>query len=398
MQSRRRFLKSGGWLVGASASGFASGVLTAEGAATQQHFGQHFASANALQRSDSHEDRTLTRIAFGSCLHQDKDQRIWDAVLAAHPDLFLFLGDSIYGDTRDITYLRDQYRRLASNPRFQRLRESVPSMAIWDDHDFGENDAGIAYPIKQQSRQAFLEFWNEPQASQRWSHSGVYTSRSFGPPNRRVQVIMPDLRYNRTPLTLHDLGRTRYEEWEAAKRASGLSVPGPYARCADRGASMLGEEQWRWFERQLDVQARVRIIASSLQVLADFPGWEAWINYACDHQRLIDTIRRKDAAGVIFVSGDTHYAELSKLEINVPYPLWDLTCSGLTEVWDTDVPNANRIGAMMREENFGLIEIDWRSEDPIVSLQARDRFGVDKVAHQLNLSQLAAQAERSTLS
>lgn len=67
-------------------------------------------------------------------------------------------------------------------------------------------------------------------------------------------------------------------------------------------------------------------------MLADFPGWEAWINYARDHQRLIDLIRRKQASGVIFISGDTHYAELTKLDVNVPYTLWDLTSSGLTEV------------------------------------------------------------------
>jgi alkaline phosphatase D len=263
-------------------------------------------------------------------------------------------------------------------------------MAMWDDHDYGENDAGIAYPIKDQSRQAFLEFWKEPSDSQRWSRSGIYTSRSFGPPSRRVQIIMPDLRYNRTPLSLHELGHTRYEEWEAARRSAGLAVPGPYARCSERSASMLGDEQWHWLEKQLDVPARVRIIASSLQVLADFPGWEAWINYACDHQRLIDTIRRKNASGVIFISGDTHYAELSRLDINVPYPLWDLTCSGLTEVWESDVPNANRVGGMIREENFGVVEIDWKSEDPIVRLSARDRHGTAKLSQSLRLSQLRA--------
>jgi alkaline phosphatase D len=262
-------------------------------------------------------------------------------------------------------------------------------MAMWDDHDYGENDGGIAYPIKEQSRQAFLEFWQEPRESQRWSRSGVYTSHVFGPADNRVQIIMPDLRFNRTPLSLHDLGPASYQEWEASKRASGIPIPGPYARCADRAATMLGDAQWQWLEQQLDVPAQVRIIASSLQVLADFPGWEAWINYACDHQRLIDVIRRKNASGVLFVSGDTHYAELSKLDINVPYPLWDLTCSGLTEVWDANVPNANRVGALMREENFGLIEIEWAAHDPIIHLKACDRYGITKIAQTLRLSELS---------
>lgn len=125
-------------------------------------------------------------------------------------------------------------------------------------------------------------------------------------------------------------------------------------------------------------------------MLADFPGWEAWINYARDHQRLIDLIRRKQASGIIFISGDTHYAELTKLDVNVPYTLWDLTSSGLTEVWPVDVPNANRIGQILREPNFGMIEIDWQSRDPVIHLRANDIQGTARIAQQLALSQLRA--------
>lgn len=383
---RRRFLHSGGWVCGAAASGFASGVLSAKTVAASS-----FDPARerlVFSASDAVSTKRISRIAFGSCANQDRDQPILDAIAAARPDLFMFLGDAIYGDTRDITHLRAQYAKLAAKPEFRRLRATTPLLAVWDDHDFGENDAGASYPLKEQSRQTFLEFWQEPANSMRRSRNGIYTSRVFGPQGSRVQIIAPDLRYNRTPLTLHDLG-VRYEEWEAAKRAAGVAIHGPYARCADRAASMLGERQWQWLQQQFDVPADIRIIASSLQVLADFPGWEAWINYACDHQRLIELIRRKQAAGVLFVSGDTHYAELSKLDLNVPYPLWDLTCSGLTEVWDVDVPNANRVGGMVREQNFGLIDIEW-SLDPTITLKACDRYGVPKIAHTLQLSALRA--------
>jgi alkaline phosphatase D len=151
---------------------------------------------------------------------------------------------------------------------------------------------------------------------------------------------------------------------------------------------MLGETQWAWLEKQLEVPAELRIVASSLQVLADFPGWEAWINYAHDHQRLLDVIRRKKASGVVFISGDTHYAELSKLEVNAPYPLWDLTSSGLTEVWPVDVPNANRVGSHLREPNFGLIEIDWLVPGTAVTLQALTQSGKVAIRQRLSLPDL----------
>ncbi len=368
-ERRRRLIRDGGLILGAAASGvFKANVV--------------FAQTTAAN------DRPLSRIAFGSCAKQDKEQPIWDAVLAAKPDVFVFLGDNIYGDTRDMAVLRAKYAQLAAKPGFKKLRATTPTLAIWDDHDFGEDDAGVEYPMKEESRRIFLDFWKEPSDSPRWHRDGIYTSHVFGPPGRRVQIIMPDLRFNRTPLTALDLGPMKYEQWEAAKRAAAVPVPGPYARSPEQHATMLGERQWRWLEEQFEVPAEVRIFASSLQVLADFPGWEAWINYARDHQRLLELIRRTRASGVIFISGDTHYAELSRLDANVPYPLWDLTSSGLTEVWPVDVPNANRVGTHLREQNFGLIEIDWSTPVPNVFLTARDVRGNTRIEQRLSLSEL----------
>jgi alkaline phosphatase D len=369
---RRRFLRDAGLLVGTAAAGVFRRA--------------HAQDLGATADLRAFAENPPTRIAFGSCAHQDKEQPIWEAVLAANPDLFVFLGDNVYGDTRDMGELRAKYAKLAVKPGFRKLRAAVPVLATWDDHDYGENDAGAEYPMREESRRLFLEFWQEPVGSPRWSRDGVYTSYVLGPPGRRVQIILPDLRYNRTPITALDLSGTSYEEWSEAKQAARLPVPGPYARSPDGTATMLGERQWRWLEAQLEVPADVRVIASSLQVLADFPGWEAWINYARDHQRLLDLIRRKGASGVVFISGDTHYAELTRLEVNVPYVLWDLTSSGLTEVWPVDVPNANRVGSILREPNFGMVELEWhgRLRYPRIRLQAFDARGAVRIVQEID--------------
>src|SRR6187431_3829625 len=55
----------------------------------------------------------VSRIAFGSCAKQDKPQPIWDAVVETKPELFVFLGDNIYGDTADMDVLRAKYQLLA---------------------------------------------------------------------------------------------------------------------------------------------------------------------------------------------------------------------------------------------------------------------------------------------
>jgi len=344
-------------------------------------------------RTDPHAavDRTLTRIAFGSCAEGGKEQPIWDAVLASRPELFLFLGDNVYGDTRDMAQLRARYAELARQPGFTQLRATTPVAATWDDHDFGEDDAGGDYPQKEESRRIFLDFWGEPADSPRRDRDGVYASYIHGPPGQRVQVILLDLRYNRTPLVRQEPGARNYRAWARARHKKGLEVPGPYARNPDLSATMLGERQWQWLEQQLEQPADVRLIGSSLQVLADFPGWEAWSVFAHDQQRLIELIRRKQANGVIFLSGDTHYAELSRLGVNVPYTFWDLTSSGLTEVWPARTPNANRVSEVLREPNFGLVEIDWQGAQTTVTLSVLDQRGARRIEKRLQVSELAPQ-------
>lgn len=332
----------------------------------------------------------LSRIAFGSCAKQDKEQPIWDAVLEARPDLFIFLGDNIYADTRDPEVMRAKYEMLAAKPGFRKLRETTPVLAIWDDHDYGEDDAGAEYPMKEESRRQFCDFWGESASSPRRTRDGIYEAYAFGPRGKRVQIILPDLRWNRTPIRTHDLDGGAYEDWARHIEEKGGEVPGPYDRMAGDKATMIGETQWRWLDEQLGAPADVRIFGSSLQVIADFPGWEAWINYAVDHQRLLETIRRRRANGLVCISGDTHYGEISKLDVNTPYPIWDATSSGLTEVWPVTPPNALRVGEVYRDRNFGLIDIDWKKRR--VAMTVRDEAGGERLRAEIGLSDLVVRS------
>ena len=350
--------------------------------------------SKAIPVSDPHPAlaRTLTRIAFGSCALESKPQPIWEAVLARRNDLFIFLGDNIYADTRDGAVMRAKYAKLAEIPGFARLRTTTPIVAIWDDHDFGENDAGADYPNKDESRRMFLDFWQEPVPSPRRDRDGIYASYVFGPQGKRVQVILPDLRYNRTALVPMELGGADYATWARKRVDAGLPLPGPYLRNPDQKATMLGERQWQWLERQLEVPAELRLLGSSVQVLADFTGWESWANFARDRDRLFDLIRRKRANGVVFLSGDIHYAEMSKLDVNVPYPLWDLTSSGLTEEWRVPTPNSNRASEVVADANFGFVDIDWRGAATWLSLGIVDATSRTRMAFGMPLASLVVPA------
>jgi len=317
----------------------------------------------------------LTRIAFGSCAHQEKPQPIWDAVVASAPELFVFLGDNIYGDSDDPTVLAAKYSQLAAKPGFQRLRETCAVIATWDDHDYGRNDAGAEYPMREASRELFMNFWKEPAESTRRTHpEGIFGARTLGEPGQRVQILLLDLRWNRTTLPMVQ-GESALAERDAADM-------GPYNPDNSPAASMLGETQWQWLEAELRKPAEVRIVASSIQALPMFTGWEAWANFPRERARLVELLHATSDSVNLIISGDVHWCEYSLLaEGAATQPLAELTCSGLTETWDKISPNQLRIGTAHAVPNFGLIEIDWHGARPRLQLSARTLDGSALFTH-----------------
>ncbi len=313
------------------------------------------------------------RLAFGSCAKQDKPQPIWSAVAAAQPHLFAFLGDNFYGDATTPEMLRAAYAAFGQVDALQRFRREHAHVAIWDDHDYGVDDAGAEYPHKQLSQQLFCDAWGEPADSVRRQRAGVFQSYRLNAAGRTVQLILPDLRFNRSPLLADPAKRTGYERMMAAARqGSKEPIPGWYMPNPDPSASLLGEAQWQWLDEQLSQPADLRILGSSVQLAAEGTGWECWWNFPAERLRLLTLLRRRRVEGLIVISGDMHYGELPRLDAPGLYPIWDLTSSGLTEVWAVPTPNARRASAVVAEPNFGLIEIDWQAAALTLSIRGVD--------------------------
>ena len=322
----------------------------------------------------------IDKIYFGSCAKEYKDMPILDAIAKDDPDVFIFLGDNIYGDTEDMSVLKGKYEMLDSHPGFRKLKQTSELIAIWDDHDYGENDAGKEYPQKDASRDIMLNFWQEPKGSPRYQRDGIYTSYMYGEKNQLVQVILPDLRWNRDEL--HEVSKTNYLFTRIPNNM------GPYKASPNKGASMLGEKQWQWLEAELLKPATIKIIASSLQLLPEFTGWESWANFPEDRKRLLTFIEKHKISGVIFISGDTHWGEISKVTSDDGYSLWEVTSSGLSEKWKDVSPNKHRIGQFTNQVNYGFITFDWQQRDPTISLGLKNEQGEITHQHQLTLSDL----------
>jgi alkaline phosphatase D len=340
-----------------------------------------FAAVPATRGDDK---LVLSRIAFGSCARQDKPQPIWDAVVAAKPDVYLSLGDNIYGDTEDMAVMKKKYDQLAAIPGWQKLKKTCPILATWDDHDYGVNDGGAEYPKKDESQQLFLDFFGIPKDSPRRTQKGVYSAELFGPPDQRVQVILLDTRYFRSPLK-KKAGKVPFNE-------------GPYEANLDKSATMLGDAQWQWLAEQLKVPAKVRILVSSIQLVAQDHGFEKWMDFPLERDRLYALLKDTKAAGLICVSGDRHLAELSQMDAGLGYPLYDLTSSGLTEAspkWRKLEVNRHRVATMNHGNNFGLVLIDWSKGDPTIRLQIRDEGGEVTIQEKIPLSLLQPGAYKS---
>lgn len=326
--------------------------------------------------------RLISRIAIGSCVTQDKPQPLLQTAIAKRPELFIFLGDNIYGDTRDMSVLEKKYATQGAHPDFSALRAAVPAIATWDDHDYGENDAGLEYPMKAESKEVFLNFWNEPATSPRREHPGIYTSYLFedAAAGKRLQIIMLDTRTFRTPLA-HNNG---ISSWKNDYHPD----PAP-------DKTFLGKTQWAWLKEQLKVKADLRIIGTSIQFGHQHNGWESWTNFPSEVRKMVDLIKETQANGVVFISGDVHWGELSILKADGCYPLHDLTASGINQEWDILEENRNRYGNACMDHHFGMIEIDWKAEQPTVSLRVHDITGGSRVEKKVPLSDLTFEAVKA---
>jgi len=299
-----------------------------------------------------------TVIGFGSCSHQSRSQAYWDPILANKPDYFIFGGDNIYSDTYNMELQWKKYQQMAALPGFQKLKKSAVLFATWDDHDFGLNDSGAEFREKVSSRDNFFRFWNLPKNSPRRKNPGVCDAKIVTLEGKRIQFIILDTRYFRSELIKREV------------RGEG---EGRYTDNTRKDATVLGDEQWAWLEKQLREPAELRLIVSSIQVVPEEHYWEAWRRFPGEQKKLFRLIKSTKAEGVIFLTGDRHMAEISRNEKAVGYPLYDVTSSGLNMgrggYWPE--PNKYRLGDQYFENNFGVITIDWFA-DPVITMEIRN--------------------------
>jgi alkaline phosphatase D len=308
------------------------------------------------------------RIAFGSCAMiadptvdppgqtPGGDYQIFDAIAAQRPDLMLWGGDNVYfrdADWTSILGMRRRYAQVRALPALQRLLGATNHYAAWDDHDYGPNDADRSWVGKRDAKTVFAEYWANPTYGVPGAEEGVGTSFRWGD----VEFFLMDDRTYRAP---------------------------NYQRGGD--GDYWGAGQLHWLIDALRAStATFKLVVNGGQVVSPLPIYENMANYARERSALFELLARDPVDGVMFLSGDRHVTELTKMPRPGLYPLYDATISPLTSGafgGNRAEPNPWRVdGTWVPARNFATLDVTGPRGDRVLTIIVRDVDGVERWRH-----------------
>lgn len=291
----------------------------------------------------------VTKDSFGAGFE------IFDTVAARRPDVMLWLGDNIYYRDSDFEPADEaaarMHRRWAATRSFaplQRLLRTGQHVAIWDDHDYGPNNANRDFALKATALAHFKDYWANPGYGLP-DVAGTFTRVPLGD----VELFLLDDRYHRDDDASEDPART-----------------------------MLGTAQLEWLKGALrDSRATFKLVANGSRMLSDRPspeqrGGEGWHNFPAERQAFIDWLTAQRIDGVFFVSGDIHYTHLTERERPGTYPLTELTCSPLTaRVHPRPFPVREVPGTLVTQRNFCTLAFSGPAGARLLRVSAWDAAG-----------------------
>jgi len=271
------------------------------------------------------------------------DSSIYLSMARENAAFMLWLGDNWY--TREVDYFstwglwyRAQYDR--SRPVLQPLWKKMPHYAIWDDHDFGPNDIGSEYVLKEESRKVFMNYWANPSYGE--DGKGIYTKVSHGD----VDIFMLDDRTWRSPDASPD-------------SVNGLPNP---------SKKMFGDRQMQWLKDALTgSNATFKVIATGSQVLNPRSPFDCFRKFPVEYHELMGFLREQKIRGVIFLTGDRHHTEVIRVEGLAGYPLYDVTVSPLTSgthvFGEAEKDNPFRVFGIDQKQNYAVATISGKVRD-----------------------------------
>ncbi|MEP6617616.1 MAG: alkaline phosphatase D family protein [Ginsengibacter sp.] len=278
------------------------------------------------------------------------DSSIFETMGDTKAAFHVWLGDNWYTREVDINSawgLNYRASRDRSWPVLQKLMAAMPQYAIWDDHDFGPDDIGKSYQLKDESRKIFMNYWCNPSYGE--EGKGVYSKISYSD----VDIFLTDDRYFRS-------------EDRMADSINGLP---------NKGKHYFGPMQLEWLENSLLYsRAAFKIIATGSQVLNPYSDWECMKHYSAEYNELMDFLAAQKITGVIFLTGDRHHSEVLQMQRPGLFPLYDVTVSpytsGIGKVKGIEINNSTRVaGTLVEEQNFAKVTVTGKRYERMLTVE-----------------------------
>lgn len=298
-----------------------------------------------------------------------QDSSIFNAMANEKADFMLWLGDNWY--TREADYFSEWglwYRasRDRSMTILQPFLKAMPHYAIWDDHDFGPNDIGSFYHLKDVSRRIFMSYWGNP--SYGADGRGIYTKLSYSD----VDLFLTDDRTWRSPDRMPSIVNGQ---------------PNP-------DKTMFGSDQLNWLKQSLVYSnATFKIIVVGSQVLNPLSSADKLLDFPVEYNQLLDFISAQKISGVLFLTGDRHHSEIIKVNRPGNYPLIDITISPLTSGthnFGSEKDNTYRVVGIDQKQNFGRVSVAGTKGDRTLVVTYKGLDGSEITSWSINEKELKA--------
>jgi alkaline phosphatase D len=276
-------------------------------------------------------------ILFASCNRQDKSQDYWKQIGLFHPDIFLWIGDVVYSKKQSLDALKNGLQKMSQNEGYLEFIKKTKVDGVWDDHDYGINDAGKHVIDRLDRQKEYVQFLMKSGSEDLETllhQDGLYHSRDIMVKGISIKMIFLDTRSFRDSHFIRSIGEFEFPGTAVLAGAirAGYSLMG-YGR--NYAGEILGASQWSWLEETLKTSTSdVHIIVSSIQILTTNPVVESWGHFPVEKRKLFNLLSKYDPYNVFFLSGDVHMGEFSNVAINrenggMEYWL-EATSSGLT--------------------------------------------------------------------
>jgi alkaline phosphatase D len=297
-------------------------------------------------------------------------KKILNSMTNAKADFMIWGGDNLYLRDPDYTSesgLEYRFEKNTTTPEFQKLFAARPNYALWDDHDYGPNDADKTYELKYKTLELFKTYWANKTYGEA-DNEGIYGKFTW----YDCEFFIIDDRYHRSPNEIKD------------------SIGGK----VNTNKSYLGVKQLDWLKNSLSSsKATFKFIVNGNQVLNPKCEFESFKNYTYELSNLIGHINDNKIEGVLFLSGDRHHSEVIRLEKNMLYPIYDITASAATsgthKLADNEKDNPFRVpNTHVGENNFGMLSVSGKKSERILKIEFVDENGISKSTCEISEKEL----------